>query len=480
MLIGIAAFFVVIKLAYILFAGPIADEAYYWVWGQRFGLSYFDHPPFNAWMLGLADALFGTSLLSLRALTLLTMLGTFYLYHLWFKRVAGAQWQDLFWPAVVIYLASPTFGFFTSFAQHDYMLVFLALVSGHFFLRFLVEERENRNGRLLDLYLGAVFLGLLGLTKYSGVLFGLGLLVYLVLSPRLRRLFRSPHLYAAAALAILMQAPILIWAWQTDFASFTFHLSGRHPEGWLNRIIWVAFAEFVLVSLLLISPFLAVGFARFLLSRPATGFERTAQGLGTAVFWVSSLLFLAISLFDRVWWWWNLLAYVLLIPFAARYLGRGWLFWGHVALGAFLQLYLLISSTVLPLSLLVGIDDVVRKPLFGWEQLREPVTAAREQYRPGFVATMTSEVAGVLAFALDDPEVTALTPAPNQFDYWFAPETHRGEDALIVLRDNNGEEFLRQQFGSLSPISEIVVERFGYRLGTYQVLLGRDFRPAAP
>ena len=36
------------RVLYALFAGPSPDEAYYWLWGQHPGLSYYDHAPFHA------------------------------------------------------------------------------------------------------------------------------------------------------------------------------------------------------------------------------------------------------------------------------------------------------------------------------------------------------------------------------------------------------------------------------------------------
>jgi hypothetical protein len=274
-----------------------------------------------------------------------------------------------------------------------------------------------------------------------------------------------------------MQTPILLWNIEHGFASFQFHLSDRHPEGWLTRINWESLTEFLLVSTLLISPFLIFVFVRVLLSRPDTAFERSAKGLGGWLFWISSLLFLAVSLFDRVWWWWNLLAYVLLLPLAAKHMGRGWLFWGHVAFGGVVQTFLLVSSTLVPLSMLVGVDDMARKQLFGWDELIAPVEAARQTYQPDFIATMTSETGGVLAFALDDPHVTALTPYHNQFDYWFAPEAHRGQNALVVLRDLHSIDFIASQFEQVTPVTEIPIRRFGLLLGTYSIHWATGYRP---
>lgn len=472
---AIIAAFIALKLVYIFTAGPIADEAYYWMWGQHPGLSYYDHPPFQAWMLGLVDLMLGRSLFALRILTLATLAGTFYVYHLWAKRFARADWQRYFWPGLVIYLASPTFGFFTSMAMHDYMLVFLCLLSGHFFLNFLTDYPDAGKSKLRDLYLGALFLGLTGLTKYTGVLFGLGLFAYLVMTPRLRPLFRNPHLYAAALIAIGLQLPILIFNWQTGFASFQFHLSGRHPEGWLSRINVDAIVEFVVVSVLMIGPFLVPAFIKFLMANPETRFEQTAKGLAIPVFWISSLLFLGISFFDRVWWWWNLLAYVLLLPFAAKYMGQRILFYGHVILGTALHIFLLISSSVVPLLMVWGMADPVRSQLYGWDQLQAPIAQARETYRPNFIATMSSEVAGVVGFAIDDPDVTALTPILNQFDYWFDPKAHDGQSAIVVIKDNSGLDFVTTQFATMTEIGVIPVERFGVKLGTFRLYHATGF-----
>ena len=233
---AVAAFFIVIKIVYIFRVGPIFDEAYYWMWGQHPGLSYFDHPPLQAWLLGISDALFGRSLFALRWLTLVTLAGTFYIFHLWAKRMAGENWQSLFWPGIVIYLASPTFGYFTSLAFHDYLLIFLLLASAHFFLSFLTDTDEGKQGKHRDLYLGAVLLGFAGLTKYNAVFLGLALFFYILTKPSLRKLLRDPHLYVAAMVAIGMQAPVVYWNLQDNFASYNFHLVDRHREGWLQPL----------------------------------------------------------------------------------------------------------------------------------------------------------------------------------------------------------------------------------------------------
>jgi hypothetical protein len=475
---AVAAFFLAIKLIYVFQVGPIMDEAYYWMWGQHPGLSYFDHPPLQAWLLGISDALFGRNLFALRWLTLLTLAGTFYIFHLCARRMAGENWQALFWPGVVIYLASPTFGYFTSLAFHDYLLIFLLLASGYFFLNFLLDTDEGRSGRRRDLYLAAILLGLAGLTKYNAVFLGLGVFFYILWRPSLRRLLREPHLYLAAAVAIGLQAPVLYWNWSTEFASFNFHLNTRHGDGWLEQFNFNSFVDFPVASIFLVSPFLVPVFFRFFLRRHETRFENVAKGLAIWTFWLSTATFVFVSLTDWVFWWWNLAAYVLVLPFAARVMGQRWLFWGHAVFGAVVSLYLLVSVTVVPLSFFHSPrPDWRQTRLYGWEELRDALTAARDRYRPDFIASDGPDLASVAGFALDDPNVTALTDRKTQFTYWWEPEAHRGEDAIVVLFRGENPAYVQSQFESMTRIGAAEVRRFGYFINGFELYHAVNYQP---
>lgn len=476
-----AAFFIAIKVIYMFRVGPIMDEAYYWMWGQHPALSYFDHPPLQSWLLGLSDAVFGRSLVGIRWMTFVTLGGTFYIFHLWAKRMVGENWQTLFWPGIVIYLASPSFGYFTSLAFHDYLLLFLLLCSAHFFLKFLVDTEEDKPAKLGDLYLGAVFLGLATLTKYNGMFLGLGLGAYILFKPSLRRkLIGNPHLWLAGLLAIAMQAPVLYWNWQTGFASYNFHLNTRHGAGWLEQINWRSFAEFPVVSAILISPLLVPAFWKFFTRKHATTFENIAKGLCIWTFWLSTSVFIYVSLYDFVFWWWNFTAYIVVMGFAARYMGQRWLFWSHVVFGVIFALYMIISNAVIPLSLFHGSSPDWRQTrLFGWEEIGAEVTAAREKYKPDFIASDGPDMAAVVGFALDDKDVAAITDRKTQFYYWWDPEAHRGQNGIIVLFDYDKTAWSESQFEKLTPVGEYDVVRFGYRVTGFKIYYGENYQPRA-
>lgn len=474
---AIALFFLAIKLVYVFRVGPIFDETYYWMWGQHPGLSYFDHPPFHAWLLGISDFIFGRSLWGLRWMTLACLLGTFYIYHLWAKRMAGENWQTLWWPGVVIYLASPTFGYFMSLAFHDYLLIFLLLASAHFFLNYLLAADAGQKPRARDVYIAAILLGCAGLTKYNAVYLGLGVFFWILWKPSLRKLLREPHLYVAALIAVGMQAPVIIWNAMDGFPSFNFHLNARHREGWLTNFNPNSFRDFPLASAFLISPFLVPVFWKFFTGKHETRFENIAKGLAIWTFWLSTLTFVYVSLFDWVFWWWNLCAYVIVMGVASRYMGQRWLFYGHVVFGAIVQLYLIISVTIYPMSLLQGWADPRQTRLYGWEELGTLLAEKRGEYKPDFIASNGPDLASQAGFALDDPDVVALTTRKTQFYYWFDKEAHRGQNALFVDFHDGLEQFVIDQFEKVTLVGETSVTRFGTFINGFDVYYAENYQP---
>ena len=197
-----------IKLYLSISAPPIGDEAYYWMWGQKLGWSYFDHPPLHAWLLRLMGTIFGWNLFSLRILTWATLIGAAAIFWSWAKRLQPDDPGAWFWPSAAIFLASPLFLLMSSIAFHDHLLIFLCLLSAHLFLLF--TEKWVATGRGFTwLYLAAVAIGLAVLTKYNGVLLGVAVAVFFAVRRESRPLYRSPHLYLAALLSVAIQAPVM-------------------------------------------------------------------------------------------------------------------------------------------------------------------------------------------------------------------------------------------------------------------------------
>ncbi len=472
------ALFCAIKIAAIFTVNPVADELYYWLWGQHPGISYYDHPPLNAWLLGLTSLVLPRSLFSLRLLTLVSFAGTAWIFYDWARRVAGAAWEGVFWRSLLVYVSSATFGIYTSLATSDHILLVLVLFSAHFFLSYFADVKEKGAGRLWQLYFGAVLLGFAGLAKYNAVFMGLGLVLLILFDARLRPLLRSPHLWLAGLIAVAMQSPILIWNLQHDFASFRFHLVERHTAPFLSRIDFRYLGEFVLITMLVTSPFFVWGMVRFL-TRPLSGnFGRTAWGLALAVFAASTGTFLLVTLTDEVFWWWALLGYILIIPFLGLVMRHPVLLWGHAGFGLVMTVFQFVSTSFVPVLFLLDRPDPTRARNYGWEQIEEPLNRAVATYAPDFVAAAKWETASFVGFATGNIDVVNIADRPSQFDYWFDAAAHRGETALLVLYDNDMMRLAEARFERLTQVETIPVERFGYRFGSYNIYLAEGFRPA--
>lgn len=73
------------------------------------------------------------------------------------------------------------------------------------------------------------------LSKYTGVLLIVGIILWLISSPKARHWWRHPQLFAGAALTVASTLPILIWNGQNNFVS-VIKQGGRLGDG--GSIAW--------------------------------------------------------------------------------------------------------------------------------------------------------------------------------------------------------------------------------------------------
>jgi 4-amino-4-deoxy-L-arabinose transferase-like glycosyltransferase len=215
--------FLAIRLLFWVFKFPNPDEAYYWLWGQHPGFSYYDHPPFHAWVQGLFAGMFGRSNLVLRLPNLVSNLLLALFYYRICHYLYGREAVDRFWLVVLLVVSSPLFFLFLGYAWHDHWLVTFAVISSFWFLRFVDGYRQTGQGNSLYLYGSALTLGLAGLCKYTAIFVGLAFLATLLSDRKLWRLGRDRRLYLALIVLALTLSPILLWNWQNDFYSFRFY-----------------------------------------------------------------------------------------------------------------------------------------------------------------------------------------------------------------------------------------------------------------
>jgi 4-amino-4-deoxy-L-arabinose transferase-like glycosyltransferase len=474
LLIGVSAWILAMKLIFTVYAAPFPDEAYYWLWGQHFQLSYFDHPPLQGWLQGLSHALFGRSLLALRWMTLACLALIVWIFWLTAGRVAPDNRRPMFLKTTAAYFASPLFGFFGSVVFNDYLMVALMLASGYLFFCFLGDVEQQGRGRLRDLFAAAILLALAALAKYPGAYLGLAVAGAVLTRPRLRVLLTSWPIYAAGVLALAIQAPVILWNLLNNFASFRFHLVDRNQGGGFHGLDLQSVLASWPEAVMMLSPFLIPAIWRFFMSKPALPFERLGKVLAIWCFWLSSLTFFYVSNYAWVLWWWNIAALVLLLPFLGKHIGRIalglHLVWGVCVNTIYLLNYALVPTTALGWPSVFGTETH-----YGWGEISAAIKDAVAEYHPDFIATNRYHTSSQLAFALDDPTITALSTRVDQFDFWFDPEAHQGERAIVLVYPSDDTESFRHAFANLTKLRDIEAKWGEHHLATYELYLGEGF-----
>ncbi|RYE88636.1 MAG: hypothetical protein EOP19_00740 [Hyphomicrobiales bacterium] len=454
---------------------PMGDESYYWMWGQRLELSYFDHPPLHGWLLGLAEKVVGWHWWSVRALTWVCLAATLWVFWAWARRIMPDDPRQYFWRTTTLYLATPIFWLMTTMAFNDYLLIALGFGSAHFFLVFLTdwEAGHRRHGAL---YLAAIMLGLAVLTKYNGAILGLAFAAMVLGQRKFWPLLRNPHLWLAAVLSVAMQAPVLWWNLTQGMASFGFHLGTRLSGSSMalgNGYPLIFLANMALV----LSPFFTIALFRWPFGPKPTGFEGNARALSLAGFGTSTLTFLAVSVFVYVFFYWNIIGYLALIPVAYRYLGQRWLFWLHTVFGVGMALVLTVNFTLFPLANLVGPKDWGSSANFGWDELAAAVRQEQVTHPDAFLAGTRYTYAAQLGYQLHTSAVTSFNTLTDQYDYWTDRAELTGQDALIVADGAWPIDFARTQFATTTLLRTVTIQRFGQEVTRYEIWLGGDYKP---
>ena len=469
--VGLSVLFLGLKLIHLTAANVFMDEAYYWLWGQHPALSYFDHPPFNAWAQAVAALALGWNRLALRAMVALALAGDIAVLYVFSRRLLGARWAQHFWPTLLLFLSTPIFFAVTGLAIPDHWLTFFCLLALYGFVSFLLSVDAGA-ARLRWLYLGAAALGLAALCKYNAVLLGLGFALTLVLIPRYRMLWRNPHLYLAALLALVLQAPVLVWNAQQGFASFAFILAGRHAG--LAAPTSSGVLGYVLGIVAFLSPFGVFAAVRLLLERRA---RLPGLDLARVLLVLSTTTLLAASFLTDILFHWNIVAYVAALPFLAHWFRSSWLWAGHLIYGVLFVGIVLVNYSVLPVMGLVSYADETSAWAYGWPETAAAVTDAAEENGAAFIAATDYTLASTLAFALRNPDVTSLSARLDQFDYWLASPPPVGRSAIVVAdRFRPLTKAMRARFKSIKRLKTLQISRFGVAIDSYDIYLARGFK----
>ncbi|MGJ8528846.1 ArnT family glycosyltransferase [Maritalea sp.] len=476
-MVAVLVYLVAIKLITSFTMHPLGDEAYYWLWGQNPALSYFDHPGLAGWLLGLTDAVFGTSLFGLRIASVLTAIGSVWFLWLYAARVVPLNQRKGLLFITLMIATSPTIFVWTTLVYHDHLLIFVSLGAMYFFTCYLGDEASSKNAKLYQLYAGAVLLGLAGLTKYSAVFMGLAIALLVIGHPKLRHILARPHIYFAGLLTVIMQVPTLYWNYNRSFASFGFHLNDRHGSDWLSAFNSDSFFNFVLVTIVLFGPFLVPPFIRLFREKTEGDFYGIGIWLARLVTIMSTGTFMFIAFFSFTLWYWSDLSYILMLVMLPVLAMKRWLALAHIWFGLVLITLVGINYTVAPVANLLGQRDIEAATVYGWDEIAQFVEKAEQVHQPTFVAATRFQSASQLSFAMRRTDITAIEGRPTQFDIWEDRAAIAGGTGLILQDEFGSMGETQQRFEELKKIDEFMVERLGYPLLKYELYLGTNYTP---
>jgi len=227
------------------------DTFYYWDWSRHLALSYYDGSPMIAYMIKLSTLLFGDTLFALSIIgVVVTLLTSFIIYKtaLLFLRKEASYVAMLLWllsPIVTLDLLHQT--------TYDTPLTLFWALTVYYSIKYI------KFNKTIDLYLIAANIGLILLSKYSGVVLLVSLVIFLMTTPY-RHLLKSRHLYFALLVSTIIFSPVILWNYQHDWLSFLYQLNthqleetGYHPWNSVTSFFTIFLPS---LNFLLVTPFL--------------------------------------------------------------------------------------------------------------------------------------------------------------------------------------------------------------------------------
>jgi len=428
--------------------GIFRDEFYYIACSKHLAAGYVDQPPLAMFLLAASRALFGVSQLGLRVLPALSHALTIILGGLIARRLGGRK-TAVALTCLAVTLAPIVIGHTGIFQMNAFSHLFWTLAA---FVLVLIIDR-SRPG--LWILLGIV-MGLGLLNKIDFLWFGVGLGAALLLTD-LRKHLATPWPYAAAAIALLVFSPFIVWNITHDFAHLEFIRNAS--AGKYSGLARLDFLSGQLINLNPINILLWVPGLLFLLfSREGRRF----RALG--IIYAAAFVILLANPHSKA----EYLGPAYTMLFAAggvafeRWASRGKRRWAVVS---FAVLSVLTSLLILPLavpvlpvetfikySAAIGITPSTSEGLelselpqfyadmFGWEGLAKDVSTVYltipEPERPSTVVlTQNYGEAGALEYFAPKYPLPRIISTHNSYWFWGYPK--EGLKTVIVVR---GEE----------------------------------------
>jgi len=443
------------------------DEAYYVLWSRHLVWGYYDHPPMVAAWIRASTAVFGPGEFGVRALDVIVFAAMPALVGLTGARLFNSTRAGAF--AACIWLTMPLVAGVVLATPDPPLVAFVALA-----FYGLVEVWR---GAAVGWALVGIALGLAALAKIDAAFFGAGVALAVIATPSLRPQLRSPAPYVAAALALAVCAPFLVWNAEHDWLTFGRQLSRvpahRFAPGYLLEgvatLAGLANPFSFAVALAALAPALRRG------AGPAVEAARLPALFGAPMV----VYFIFHALHDRVEGNWAGPLYPLIAILAGEAAARGpaWArraAWIGVAVGAAaIAAVYLHAATLWPA--LGGRDPLAR--FGGWRELAQSIDAEARAQGAAFVLARDYPGVSLLTYYGDGatPVLQSEDPARWRFQPAPAPNLFDRPGIAVAYVGADYADQLRRRFRTVEWL-----ERLPRKLGGIEVAAVDLYRVADP
>lgn len=486
---GLALLIGTTLMARLLFAASLGlgvDESYMVAAGRTFRLGYFDHPPAAWWLAWLAAQLTGTdSAIVVRLpFILLFALSTWLMF-----RLAADLFDDCagLWTAA-LFNAVPVLGITAgSWVLPDGPLIAALLGAAVCLVRALPAEGRPA----WSWWIGSgVCFGLALCSKYTAILTGAGVLLYLSTQPEARRWLVRPQPYVAAVVGLAVFAPVLVWNAENGWVSLLFQ-GGRASGGrWhpLGPVLTLA------GEALFFLPWIWVGLAVSVWRAARNGPSRPRGWLLACLVLPPVLAFEIVSLRSHVLFHWAAPGTMMALPLLGDLIGR------HRRNSRPIRIALIATAVTVTLGIcVVGTEvrfnwmpEVLEDFTFGhdpdleavdWTSLRTALSE-RGDLHPGVVVAATRwNDAGKIDYALHgEVPVICLGNDPREYGIFAPASSHVTKDILIVapretLRSLSSQ--FAKSFDRIDELPPVMLLHAGKPAMLLPLFLGHDLHGAA-
>jgi 4-amino-4-deoxy-L-arabinose transferase-like glycosyltransferase len=465
-----------LRVAFIGLMGLMPQDAYYSFYGEHPALSYFDHPPAIAYLLKTFTTIFGRKVFAIKlADTFVTLLTLCSFYKLAGYFLSPRRTDN----ALLILFSTLMVTILSLVSTPDVPLLLCWTLSLLCLYKAIFQSKQ------VWWILAGICMGLTFDSKYTGLLVPAGVILFLILSNKYRRLFLSSQSWLAVLFFGMTISPVIIWNVRNNFASFRFQSSERVNSFHINVIDFLGVAGHQAAVLMPVLLFALCWLVYRIIKKYTWRIATIPQKkLFLLCFFIP--VFAGFFLVSFVTWVklnWMMPAYITGIILIAPYFSKQLIRW-QLCVALVVHLGLAIEILFYPVA--VKSDDI----WMGWESLAHDVKVLRQQYPQDFIFSADDyKTSAILNFYMNEMVYgqNILGRPALQFDY-IGTDLNRlkGRNALFInslpdVKDDEDEKNfvadLNGYFDNIVPLAPIVIQKNGKVVRKFLVYRCENYHP---